>query len=48
MTTKSKIQLSSASAATVSELDPMAVKDFLLHNPEFFDQHPTVLRDLEI
>lgn len=48
MTTKTKIQLSSTSTATVSATDPMAVKDYLLQNPEFFDQHPSVLRDLEI
>ena len=48
MTTKTKIQLSSTSTATVSATDPMAVKDYLLKNPEFFERHPAILRDLEI
>ena len=48
MTTKSKVQLSSPSSAGVSALDSIAVKDYLLQHPEFFDQYPAILRELEI
>ncbi|MEM8844565.1 MAG: DUF484 family protein [Pseudomonadota bacterium] len=48
MTTKSKIQLSSHSSAAVSAIDPLAVKQYLLQHPEFFDEHTSLLSELEI
>ena len=52
MTTKTEIHASAGSNArhseAVSSIDPVAVKDYLLQHPEFFNQHPALLRDLDI
>jgi len=50
MTTKSEIHASAGTrrSESVSSVDPVAVKDYLLQHPEFFNQHPALLRDLDI
>jgi len=52
MTTKSEIHASASTSTrrgeAVSSIDPVAVKDYLLQHPEFFNQHPALLRDLDI
>lgn len=48
MTTKSEVHASARRSETVSSIDPLVIKDFLLQHPEFFNQHPALLRDLTI
>jgi len=52
MTTKTEVHASANTGARRSEavpsIDPVAVKDYLLQHPEFFNQHPALLRDLDI
>lgn len=48
MTIKSEIHAPARRSEAVSCLDPVAVRDYLLQHPEFFEQHPAVLRDLDI
>lgn len=33
---------------SVESIDPITVKDYLLQHPEFLNQHPALLRDLDI
>jgi uncharacterized protein YigA (DUF484 family) len=52
MTTKTEVHAGANTGARRSEavpaIDPVAVKDYLLQHPEFFNQHPALLRDLDI
>ncbi len=47
-----KTEAHASTSATCSEMvpsiDPVAVKDYLLQHPEFFNQHPALLRGLDI
>lgn len=48
MTTKSEVHASARRSESEALIDPVAVKDYLLQHPEFFNQHPALLRDLSI
>ncbi len=52
MTTKTEVHASANASTRRSEavpfIDPSAVKDYLLQHPEFFNQHPALLRDIDI
>lgn len=48
MTSKSEVRANAASSQIAATVDPIAVKDYLLQHPEFFNQHPALLRDLTI